>query len=128
MTEITLPASNLSTIDPDDPHGYNPEADTGHLLVQLPDRTKIVLFEAVCLNLGLRFSSVYKNHNVLEIGCIFFFRCKVYEDIPALCLPRGAIVSESLSLKRGTNTDNFRSVVVSLQRSKMLDKVQKKIV
>lgn len=59
MTEIRLLGSNLSTIDPDDLHGYNPDADTGHLLMQLPDRTKkIVLFEAVYLNLGLHFSSV----------------------------------------------------------------------
>jgi hypothetical protein len=61
MTEIRLLGSILSTIDPNDLHGYNPEADTGHLLVQLPDRMKkIVLFEAVYLNFGLRFTSVYK--------------------------------------------------------------------
>lgn len=65
MMEITLLGIDLSTIDSADLHGYSPEADTGHLLVQLPDRTKkIVLFEAVYLNLGLRICSVYKSHNV----------------------------------------------------------------
>lgn len=78
MTEITLLGIDLSTIDPADLHGYNPEADTGHLLVQLPDRTKkIVWFEAVYLNLGL-VCSVYKSHNVQEIICIFFYVFLLY--------------------------------------------------
>jgi hypothetical protein len=41
-----------------DLHRYRREAETDHLLVQLSDRTKIIiLFEAVCLDLGLRCSS-----------------------------------------------------------------------
>lgn len=64
MTEITLPA---------DLHGCNPEADRGHSLVQLPDLTKkIVLFEAVYLNLCLRVA-LYTNVTMSRKLFIFSF-------------------------------------------------------